>query len=150
MAKKLSEAAREALREKDWRRVDAMTSADIARQIAAHADAAPDINVRAIREAIGMTQVEIAAAYEFRVRTVQEWERGAKRPGAHAAPCDQGRSRRTSKGRWRPRRRSALLYRLPYLIGGAYCRPPLFHSAFKPRLILIGERCPTLRSKISP
>ena len=38
----------------------------------------------------------------------------------------------------------------PYLIGGAYCRPPLFHSAFKPRAILIGEPWPTLRSKISP
>src|ERR1700722_4744619 len=35
-------------------------------------------------------------------------------------------------------------------IGGAYWRPPLFHSAFKPRAILIGEPWPTLRSKISP
>jgi putative transcriptional regulator len=45
---------------------------------------APDIDVRAIREAIGMTQVEFAAAYEFGVRTVQEWERGAKRPSGPA------------------------------------------------------------------
>jgi DNA-binding transcriptional regulator YiaG len=61
-----------------------MTDGDIARQIAAHADAAPDMapNVRAIREAIGMTQVEFAAACEFSVRTVQEWERGANRPSA--------------------------------------------------------------------
>jgi putative transcriptional regulator len=84
MAKKLSKAAREGLRNTDWQKVDAMTDADNARQIAAHADAAPDmapdIDVRAIREAIGMTQVEFAAAYEFSVRTVQEWERGAKRP----------------------------------------------------------------------
>ena len=84
MAKKLSEAARKAFAETDWRRVDAMTDADIARQIASNADAAPDmapdIDVRAIRKAIGMTQVEFAAAYEFSVRTVQEWERGAKRP----------------------------------------------------------------------
>ena len=43
MAKKLSKAAREALAKTDWRRVDAMTDADIARQIAAHADAAPDM-----------------------------------------------------------------------------------------------------------
>ena len=88
MAKKLSKAAREALRKTDWRRVDAMTDTDIARQIAAHVDAAPDmapvIDVRAIREAIGMTQVEFAAAYEFSVRTVQEWERGAKRPSGPA------------------------------------------------------------------
>ncbi len=62
MAKKLSKGAREALTKTDWRRIDAMTDADIARQIAAHADAAPDMapemDVRAIREAIGMTQVE--------------------------------------------------------------------------------------------
>jgi putative transcriptional regulator len=84
MAKNLSKAAREALGKTDWRRVDGMTDTDIARQIAAHADAAPDIDVRAIREAIGMTQVEFAAAYEFSVRTVQEWERGAKRPSGPA------------------------------------------------------------------
>jgi putative transcriptional regulator len=88
MAKKLSKATREALRKTNWRRVDAMTDADIARQIGAHADAAPDmaphIDVRAIREAIGMTQVEFATAYEFSVRTVQEWERGAKRPSGPA------------------------------------------------------------------
>ena len=88
MAKRLSKAAREALAKTDWRRVDAMTDADIARQIAAHADAAPDmapdIDVRAIREAIGMTQAEFAAAYQFSVRTVQEWERGAKRPSGPA------------------------------------------------------------------
>ena len=88
MAKKLSKAAREALRTTDWRRADAMTDTDIARQIAAHADAAPDmapdIDVRAIRQAIGMTQVEFAVAFEFSVRTVQEWERGAKRPSGPA------------------------------------------------------------------
>ena len=88
MAKRLSKAAREILRKTDWRRVDAMTDVDIARQIGAHAEAArdmaPDIDVRAIREAIGMTQAEFAAAYEFSVRTVQEWERGAKRPSGPA------------------------------------------------------------------
>jgi putative transcriptional regulator len=88
MAKKLSKAAREALKKTNWRQVDAMTDADITRQIAGHADAAPDmvpdVDVRAIREAIGMTQVEFATAYEFSVRTVQEWERGAKRPSGPA------------------------------------------------------------------
>jgi putative transcriptional regulator len=52
--------------------------------IASHAAAAPSmaawIDVRAIRRATGMTQAEFAAAYEFSVRTIQEWERGAKRP----------------------------------------------------------------------
>lgn len=88
MAKKLSKTAAEALATTDWKAVDAMTDADIARQIAANPEAAPDmapeIDVRAIRGAAGMTQAEFAAAYQFSLRTVQEWERGAKRPSGPA------------------------------------------------------------------
>jgi putative transcriptional regulator len=88
VAKTLSEAARKGLAATDWHKVDAMTDADIARQIAANPDAAPDmapeIDVRAIRRATGMTQAQFAAAYEFSLRTVQEWERGAKRPSGPA------------------------------------------------------------------
>ncbi len=84
----LSEAAREALAAVDWAEIDAMTDADIARQISANPDAAPDmapaVDVRAIRRATGMTQAQFATAYEFSVRTVQEWERGAKRPSGPA------------------------------------------------------------------
>ena len=92
MAKTLSKATREALAATDWRKVDTMTDSDIARQIASNSDAAPDmapeIDVRAIRRATGMTQAEFAVAYKFSVRTVQEWERGAKKPGA---PCIRAR-----------------------------------------------------------
>ena len=88
MGKKLSRAAAEALAATDWKKIEAMTDADIARQIAANPDAAPDmapeIDVRAIRGAVGMTQAEFAAAYQFSVRTVQQWERGAKRPSGPA------------------------------------------------------------------
>jgi putative transcriptional regulator len=88
MAKRLSRIARGALASTDWRKIDAMTDEDIARQIASNPDAAPDmapdIDVRAIRRAAGMTQAQFAAAYEFSVRTVQEWERGAKRPSGPA------------------------------------------------------------------
>lgn len=88
MANSLSKAARDALAGTDWAKLDAMTDDDIARQIAANPDAAPDmapdIDVRAIRRAAGLTQAEFAAAYEFSVRTVQEWERGAKRPSGPA------------------------------------------------------------------
>ena len=88
MARKLSRAAADALASTDWKKVDAMTDGDIARQIAANPDAAPDmaleIDVRAIRRAAGMTQAEFAAAYQFSVRTVQQWERGAKRPSGPA------------------------------------------------------------------
>jgi putative transcriptional regulator len=84
MNKILGNAARDALAATDWRRIDAMTDDDIARQIAANPDAAPDmapeIDVRDIRRAAGITQAQFAAAYEFSIRTVQEWERGAKRP----------------------------------------------------------------------
>jgi hypothetical protein len=55
MVKTLSKAARKALAATDWRKVDAITDDDIARQIAANRDAAPDmapaIDVRAIRRA---------------------------------------------------------------------------------------------------
>jgi putative transcriptional regulator len=88
MSKTFSEAAVRALAETDWARVDAMNDADIARQIGANPDAAPDmapeIDVRAIRRAAGMTQAAFAAAYDFSIRTVQEWERGAKRPSGPA------------------------------------------------------------------
>lgn len=88
MAKTLSKAARAALAAADWDRVDAMTDQDIARQIADNPDAAPnmapEIDVRAMRRAAGMTQAQFAATYEFSIRTLQEWERGAKRPSGPA------------------------------------------------------------------
>jgi putative transcriptional regulator len=88
MAKSLSKPARDALAIADWDKIDAMTDADIARQIASNPDAAPDmapeIDVRAIRLAAGMTQAQFAAAYKFSLRTVQEWERGAKKPSGPA------------------------------------------------------------------
>lgn len=88
MMKTLSKAARDALAATDWSKIDAMTDEDIARQIASSPDAAPDmapqIDVRAIRRVAGMTQAQFAAAYEFSIRTVQEWERGAKKPSGPA------------------------------------------------------------------
>jgi putative transcriptional regulator len=88
MAKTLSKAARAALAATDWRQIDAMTDEDLARQIAANPDSAPDmapeIDVRQIRLAAGMTQAQFSEAYQFRIRTVQEWERGAKRPSGPA------------------------------------------------------------------
>src|SRR5436309_7254121 len=88
MAKRLSKGARDALSTTDWRKIDTMTETDIARQIASNPDAAPDmapeIDVRAIRRAAGMTQAQFAAAYKFSLRTVQEWERGAKKPSGPA------------------------------------------------------------------
>jgi putative transcriptional regulator len=65
-----------------------MTDMDLARQIAANPlsapDMAPEIDVRAIRRATGMTHAQFASTYEFSIRTVREWERGAKKPGGPA------------------------------------------------------------------
>jgi putative transcriptional regulator len=84
----LSRAARDALAATDWNKIDAMTDEDLARQIAANPlaapDMAPEIDVRAIRRAAGMTQAQFAETYEFSNRTIQEWERGAKRPSGPA------------------------------------------------------------------
>jgi len=88
MAKILSKAARAALAATDWSKIDAMTGKDLARQIATSPDAAPDmapeIDVRAIRHAAGMTQAQFFKTYEFSIRTVQEWERGSKKPSGPA------------------------------------------------------------------
>ncbi len=72
----------------EWRRIDAVTDEDVARRIGANPDAAPDmapeIDVRAIRQAAGMTQAQSAETYEFSFRTVREWERGAITPSGPA------------------------------------------------------------------
>jgi len=81
----------------DWTRVDAMTDQDIADQIAANPDAAPDladappeavrpvhpaagVNVRGIRAKTGLTQAAFAARYGFAVGTLRDWEQGRKQP----------------------------------------------------------------------
>jgi putative transcriptional regulator len=88
MANGLSKAAQDALAATDWAKIDAMQDTDIARQIAANPNAppdmAPEIDVRGIRRAAGMTQAQFADTYEFSIRTIQEWERGAKKPSGPA------------------------------------------------------------------
>ena len=65
-----------------------MTARDIRRQIGANPDAAPDMalafDVQAIRVKTGMSQAQFARTFGFSVRTLQEWERGAKRPSGPA------------------------------------------------------------------
>ncbi|HET9028635.1 MAG TPA: helix-turn-helix domain-containing protein [Candidatus Aquilonibacter sp.] len=41
-----------------------------------------NVNVRALRERLGLTQQEFARRYRFPLRSVQEWEQGRKRPAS--------------------------------------------------------------------
>lgn len=83
----------------DFKRIDAMTDADIARQIADNPDAAPDlsdappemvrpvhppggVNVRGIRAKLNLTQAEFAARFGFPVGTLRDWEQGRTIPDA--------------------------------------------------------------------
>ena len=81
----------------DWSKADAATDEEIDRMIAEDPDTAPDmsdadlararlvvppsyVDVKAIRTKIGLSQTAFADRYGFRVRTVQEWEQGRRRP----------------------------------------------------------------------
>lgn len=46
--------------------------------------AIPAVNVRAIREDIGLTQEQFAICYRLSLRTIQEWEQGRKQPSEAA------------------------------------------------------------------
>lgn len=41
---------------------------------------APEIDVKALRQRLGMTQQEFAAEFSFSVRSVQNWEQGRRAP----------------------------------------------------------------------
>ena len=79
----------------DWRAVDATTDSDIAAQIAADPDTAPDttalgegrvvhppdhVDVSAIRKKLHMSQERFARRYGFSVWSVRNWEQGRRRP----------------------------------------------------------------------
>lgn len=82
------EAALRALRETNWAKVDATTDDDIRQQIADDPDVAPDtapeFDVAAIRRRTGLSQAAFADQYGLPLRTLQEWERGAKVPSGPA------------------------------------------------------------------
>ena len=83
-----SEAALRALRETDWAAFDATTDEDIARQIEEDPDVAPDMalpfDVTAVRRRTGLSQTAFAETFGLPLRTLQDWERGAKMPSGPA------------------------------------------------------------------
>jgi len=80
----------------DWDKVRRTTDADIARQVAEDPDTAPlldaawfrkarlvvpaTVDVRAIRNKLGLSQRGFAERFGFSLRTVQQWEQGRAMP----------------------------------------------------------------------
>lgn len=79
----------------DRRRVRATTDAEIARQVAADPETAPELpgdaawrvvrrpavpDVRQVRAGLGLTQAAFAERFGLSTRTVQEWEQGRAVP----------------------------------------------------------------------
>jgi putative transcriptional regulator len=79
----------------DWAAVAALTDEQIEAAVRDDPDAAPIgffnmpgfiriPNVKRLREKLGLTQEEFAAAYRIPVGTLRDWEQGRKRPDAPA------------------------------------------------------------------
>ena len=82
--------------EPDWAALDALTDEDIARQIAADPDVAPDsgdwslddprviimepVDVKAIRAKLGLSQEEFARAFMLNVASLRDWEQQRRMP----------------------------------------------------------------------
>ncbi len=86
------EMVEQAIAETDWAAQDALTDADIARQVAANPDAAAILNdaetaasiVRTVRKQLGISQAVFAARYHIPIGTLRDWEQARKRPDAPA------------------------------------------------------------------
>jgi putative transcriptional regulator len=87
-----SDMVKRAIDEANWTAQDALTDADIARQVAANPDAAPILTdaetaasiVRTVRKHLGISQAAFAARYHIPIGTLRDWEQARKHPDAPA------------------------------------------------------------------
>jgi putative transcriptional regulator len=87
-----SDLVKRAIIETDWAAQDALTDADIARQVASNPDAAAILTdaetaasiVRTVRKHLGISQAAFAARYHIPIGTLRDWEQARKRPDAPA------------------------------------------------------------------
>ena len=81
--------------ETDWRRVEAMTEAEVAPAAAADPDAQPLTPrelaalrpvspVKLLRQRLGLSQVQFAQAYSIPIGTLRDWEQQRSKPDAPA------------------------------------------------------------------
>jgi putative transcriptional regulator len=76
----------------DWAAQDALTDAEIGRQVAANPDAAAILTdaqtaasiVRTVRAHLGISQAAFAARYHIPIGTLRDWEQARKHPDAPA------------------------------------------------------------------
>ena len=79
----------------DWSRFDALTDEELEAAALADPDSPPLTEgqlararrvppLKALRFKLGLTQEEFAARFQLPLRTVRDWERGARRPDAAA------------------------------------------------------------------
>jgi putative transcriptional regulator len=95
IVKRSAKEIRKRGRRVDWERVRNTTDDEIADQIAADPDTAPDMadlpglrrvynpplpDVKAIRYKLGLSQAAFARQFGFSVRTLQQWEQGRAVP----------------------------------------------------------------------
>jgi putative transcriptional regulator len=81
--------------EPDWAAIDALTDEEIAAQIAANPDAAPELDwslddpkvrimvptdVKAIRAKFGLSQEQFAKAFALKLATLRDWEQERRMP----------------------------------------------------------------------
>jgi putative transcriptional regulator len=72
----------------DWKRIEGMSDADIARQAAGDPDVAPIMSeaqilsarVKAVRGRLGLSQPDFARRFGLSIGTVRDWEQGRRMP----------------------------------------------------------------------
>jgi putative transcriptional regulator len=92
MVKVTPEMVERAIQNTDWARIDAMSDADIVRQVAADPDVAPilsdaehaSVRVRMVRQRLNLTQAAFARRFRVPLGTIRDWEQGRRRPDAPA------------------------------------------------------------------
>ena len=100
------EEARRKAKNFDWAKVDATTDEDIERQVAEDPDLAPlmtegeilddvrtgkarmvipaEVDVRAVRQSLGLSQENFAAKFGFALGSLRNWEQGRRQPDGPA------------------------------------------------------------------
>ena len=103
----------------DWARLDAMTDEEVVAAALSDPDAQPLTpeqlarmrrvsRVKALRQRLGMTQMQFAEAFRLPITTLRDWEQHRSTPDAPAGRCcwQSSATRKSCGGYWRKQQRS--------------------------------------------